>query len=686
MSDVRGRWRARGAWTLAGLAFAVGIVVLINVLATSRAARFDVTSTGQLALSPRTQQVLSQAEPGTEVVLAAALTGRSRSGSDVRRVLDMLDEIGRAAEGVDVSVIDTSSATGQSDFESLVRRLAARDRALLALAEQRVRGALGSLTDVGEALNRFAEDLDALRGRVGLELSSDLGSRASRLRATAEQIGPMAGFVDELFARELAGERLPDLVESRRVIIESADAVRTLLRVTANQMTALASSDQADEETRNRAAALAARLGSSGDSVGAVSAGLQAEVLPSVVRVVGALTASEALLVLGPSGVAAVSMDDLFPTLAPGAPGTDAGRRAEALVTNAVATLDAAARPLVVITHAGTSRVLAGGDDGPFASLRRRSGLRGIEWVEWPVVIEPDRPGVVAAANADGRPVVYVVIGIDTSAQGGAERSARSAAVLEELLAGDERVLVSLAPSTLPGLGEDDPMAVALASLGLRADTGRPVLSATRRGENRLVAWEQVVVGAGGSALAESVNGLALAVPWATVIEAEPAEGVDASPVLMLPAEGETWREGEWLGYWVTPRQQRPLLIEKPEPGGTRDADAAGAAIGWQVEREGSRALVLGSHLWAFDSVADRPTVIDGRVVQQNPGNAELFLAGVEWLAGNDGLLGRSATAFETPTVQPIDASRLVLLRWLLIGGLPVGVLLIGIAVRIVGG
>ncbi|MEO0630054.1 MAG: hypothetical protein AAFY46_04910, partial [Planctomycetota bacterium] len=106
----------------------------------------------------------------------------------------------------------------------------------------------------------------------------------------------------------------------------------------------------------------------------------------------------------------------------------------------------------------------------------------------------------------------------------------------------------------------------------------------------------------------------------------------------------------------------------------------------WQIERDESRLMVVGSHLWLFDSIADRPAVIDGRVVQQNPGNAELFLAGVEWLAGNDGLLGRSAAAFETPTVQPIDASRLSLIRWLLVGGLPVGVLLVGVAVRVVGG
>ncbi|MEL6795785.1 MAG: hypothetical protein AAFO89_03080 [Planctomycetota bacterium] len=680
---VRRGWSSRVPLCVAGLALALGIVVLVNVLAASWSARLDVTSTGRLALSPRTQQVLEQAEPGTEVVLAAALAGRSRSGSDVRRVLDMLDEIGRGSERVEVSVIDTSSASGQTEFEALVQRLAVQDESGLTSSEARVRDAVASLLVAGGQLDAFADDLDALRVRTDAEIAADLGSRAATLRATAAQVEPMAGFIDELMERELAGQRLPDLPEARRVIIESSDAIRTLLRVTSNRLQALAADGGSSEETRGRAESLAGRLSVVADEAGAVSAGLQAASLPGVVRVVGALTAAEALLVLGPTGVTAVSMEDLFPTAAPGAPGTDAGRRAESLVTNAVATLEPTGRPVVVVTHAGTSRILAGGDDGPLASLRKRSGLRSVEWLEWPVAIDPERPSAIAAASADGRPVIYVVIGIDTSAQGGAERTARSAAVLAGLLSDDERVMVNLAPSTLPGLGDRDPMAEALEAIGIEADTGRPVLTESRRGDNRLVAWEQVIVGTDAEGLAGSVSGLALAVPWATVVDVA-SEDVKAEPLLALGEDA--WREGEWLGYWVTPPQQRPLLIEKPEPGGTRDADAGGATIAWQIEREDSRVMVVGSHLWLFDSVADRPAVIDGRVVQQNPGNAELFLAGVEWLAGNDGLLGRSAAAFETPTVQTIDAGRLSLIRWLLVGGLPVGVLLVGVAVRVVGG
>ncbi|MEO1583802.1 MAG: hypothetical protein AAFR96_04420 [Planctomycetota bacterium] len=695
---------SRLGWTAAGTLLSIGIAVLINVLASSHAFRLDVTATGRLALSPRTVGVLERSQPGTEIVLAADLSGRTRPGVQVRRVLDVLEEIDRRSDALGVSVIDTSSASGLASFERLVVDLAARDEAGVAAAASRTMRAAGSVASAEQDLLGLAEGIEALRGGVGREQSADLAARASRLRATADQIGPMREGLGTLMSREIAGVVLPDLAAARDVLVESADAVRTLLRVVADSLIAIGGDGSADEETRLRAADLADRCSAVSDRLGSASASLQSAALPGVVRVVGALTSSEALLVLGPAGggVAAVSLDDLFPASAPGAPVRDPGRRAESLVTNALVTLVASDRPLVVVVHGGTRRVLAGGADAPFASLRRRSGLRGVEWVEWPVAMEPERPGATAAAAADGRPVVYAVIGIDTSAAGGVDRSARTADVLRGLIDSGERVLVNLAPSTLPGTGQADQMADAVSRLGLEADTGRPVLRETGRGAQRRVDWEQTLVPTadqsaaepGQTGLASSVEGLGVLLPWPSVIGRQRG-GVDASFERLIPVEGvdRAWREGEWLGYWVTPASQRPMLREKPTPGGTRDGeivaggDPGDVAFAWAVDRgDLGRAIVVGSHLWMFDSVADRPAVVDGRIVQQHPGNAELFLAGVEWLAGSDELLGRGAAALETPTVQPIADGRLALLRWLLIGGLPVGVLLIGVGVRVVGG
>jgi hypothetical protein len=88
---------------------------------------------------------------------------------------------------------------------------------------------------------------------------------------------------------------------------------------------------------------------------------------------------------------------------------------------------------------------------------------------------------------------------------------------------------------------------------------------------------------------------------------------------------------------------------------------------------------VVGSFDWFFDEWTRPATIVDERIVADNPGNAELFEAAVLWLAGQDELIARSPTARATPRIESIDPGRLSALRWSLVGGLPGLVLLLGV-------
>ncbi len=68
----------------------------------------------------------------------------------------------------------------------------------------------------------------------------------------------------------------------------------------------------------------------------------------------------------------------------------------------------------------------------------------------------------------------------------------------------------------------------------------------------------------------------------------------------------------------------------------------------------------------------------DGRLVPANPGNLELFEASVYWLAGQDNLISQSPSARVASMVAPIDATRLIRLQYVLVLGLPLGVLALG--------
>jgi hypothetical protein len=683
------------AVTVLGLLAALGVVVMLHLLAADRAPRFDVTGTGALRLSPRTRDVIERAGPGTEIVLAVRggpQEDPARGPGQVRRLLDMLEEIGRAGPGVRITVIDTASAQGLSEFDALVGRLAERDAQATAQAVEALTLVLASAEDAARVMRGLAGRIEALRPHASPTGADELADRASLLRVTADKVAPMAEAVRGMVA-PAGGGPLPDVARARSVLLDSTAALRTLLTVTSNALAQPGESLGLTGQWQTEAKAVAADAAGQAELVGAAGARAESMPLPAAARVAGALRADEAMLVLGPdsgtgSSITAIALDDVFVPTPPGMPPPDPGRKAEVLLANAISLLDGSPRPLVVLAHAGTSRVLRSGGQGPLGLLVRRSAWRGIDWAEWPVAIEPAEPAAVLEAQAAGRPVVYVMVGIDTAAAGGAERAVRAGTVLSTLLQQGRPLLVCLAPSALPGLGEPDSTARAIEPLGLSADTGRAVLIERGGGASRSVAWESTVVGfASDRPVASSVAGLSVLLPWPTVIDLQAVEGVSAWPVLTLPGESGAWREGEWLSYWLTGAQQRGLLADKPAPGGTRDGDIGAGVLAWAVQSQtGPRTVVVGSNLWLFDDAADRPASIDGRLVPTSPGNAELFLSSVEWLAGNDHLLSPGGEAAQTPTVQPIEPGRLAALRWGLSAGLPLLVLIAGVCCRVLFG
>ncbi|MEM8758460.1 MAG: hypothetical protein AAGF47_11850, partial [Planctomycetota bacterium] len=561
-------------------------------------------------------------------------------------------------------------------------------------ARQRLDRSAAVFEQIGGSMTRVAEDLGRARPTSAPDAAETLASRAARFRTLAEQVPPMTAAVRDSLGRTRWERPAPDLLDAESLLTESAAAIVTVLDEAGTAVGELAGPSS---EAGLRLERLASRIVSLRDTVAAESASLLAAGLPPSVHAIAALEANESLLVLGPPdrGITAVRIEDVLPGVVPGAPRVDPGRLAESMLTNAIAGLTGGPRPVVVVVHGSPSRIIRS-QGSVLGAIQQRAAGRGIGLLEWPAALSQDPPAELAALLAEQRPVVYAVVGIDDRDAESRARADRVAAIVSSLLERGESVMVCLAPSTRPGLGETDSMAEAVEPLGLIAETGRPALFETRRGDQRQVGWEHTIVQkAGEHPLAAAVERRSTLIPWPITIMAKPdaSEDGDTHPLLSLPDSPPTWLEGEWLGYWLTPATQRPLLRSPPSPGGTRDAEAAGSAIAWAVERPFAtddgppqRAVVVGSHLWLFDTAADRPGVVDGRLVQLAPGNTTLFLSAVEWLAGNDDAVLPGANAFEAPVVQPIEPGRLTIIRWTLLAVLPLGVLALGAAVRAIRG
>lgn len=685
----------RGAVTAIGLVATLLIVVALNVLGHRYALRIDVTSTGALRPSPRTLAVLDTLTGETEIILAAGLASPTRDRTAMARVLDMLDELGRASPLVRTTVIDTSTAQGQEQFEQLIGRLASERRGETQSALNTTRAAMAALGELGKQMQGWSETVGALpamrspdEGGVN-PWTNPMAQQASYLRVMSGQVGEVGTRVEEHLGQRLGGVSVPDIAQARRLVGEAHAALASLIQNTVQDLHERSQDAKLSPEGRSQIVALIASMTGALDACSLAIGALGDDPVPVLSRVAQALSSGEAAIVVGADGrsLVALSIDDLVPGAPPGAARIDAGRHAESLLVSAISsTMSTGPRATVVLVHAGEQSLLD--QAGALTQLVRSTSIHGVEWLEWPVALSPERP--VDVALAAGKPgTVFVMIGLSTTAAGGPERSIRAGAVLGQLLDEGVQLMVCLAPSTLPGVGEPDPMNEPLGALGLNADTGRPTLVERTVGDRRFVEWEQLVQPREtGHALAEVVRELPTRLTWPVVIDREQEIG-RAWPLIRI-AETSAWRESEWVGYWLTRDTDRPGIGNAPDPGGPRDAGTGEGVLAWAIERpvgNGSqRVVVVGSHLWLFDMVARRTSEIEGRIVETSPGNTELARASIDWLAGQDAMIARSGDAAAFPIVQPMGEGRLRALRWFFIGGLPMLVLILGAVVRLMRG
>ncbi|MEC9374262.1 MAG: hypothetical protein VYC34_10480, partial [Planctomycetota bacterium] len=423
---------------------------------------------------------------------------------------------------------------------------------------------------------------------------------------------------------------------------------------------------------------------------------------PDAVLVARVIERGPAAVVVSPSGATAVRFESLFPSRqvieAAGGTTADLGFVGEELLATSIASLNNPVNPIVAFVHAQPGRLLdrAGrpaADDVArlFGALLDRLRLRGVSAVEWPVAIE-DQPSALFELDPTGaRPVVWVTLGVAATTAEGAGRMGRLANAVNQLVGDGESVLLSIEPSTLPAVGESDPMTEAAALLGMNIRSGRVVLERFSRPSGAVVSPGQTIVPrAGAHPVANAIEGLSTLVPWPVPIELTEVEGVETWEILSIEDSADRWAESQWLEFKALPAAQRGMVTDPPSPNPSRD-DVDGP---WIVAAVAERAVegrdqpqrfaAVGSNGWFFDEFTQQTTVIDGRTVAVVPGNAELFEALVSWLAGQDDLIAPSPRVRDVSRIAALSGAQMAAIRWMLIAGAPLLILLTGAAVRLI--
>jgi hypothetical protein len=414
--------------------------------------------------------------------------------------------------------------------------------------------------------------------------------------------------------------------------------------------------------------------------------------LSSVVRVLEHTSA--AIMIAPPNsarkgpGVTSIDLASIYPLKGTSDAGLhiDLRARTEELLDAAIASVAPVDPPIVVFVHGQKWRLSP--DFRPVQPIVDRLGLRGVEFGEWAAGLDAEQPPLKSLDPTGKRPVVYIVLSMaPTSDDQG--RYAKFIDAVGHLIADGKNVLLCEVPSI--SLGAADPMAEMLKPLGVQLDSARTLLHQQSDPRGRTVSPNiSVVDPMTDHPIAGAIRGLELSIPWVSPI-AIPDGAKGVRPVVRVDNQGKSvWAESEWLAFWQTPAAQRSLLADPPAPGSGRDDSVGPWSVVVSVERPGAgktqRAIVVGSTNWMALDVIGAEVDVEGRRVPAYPGNMELLDASVSWLADQDSMISTSPTAQAVPLIPPLSEAKVAAMRWGLIGGLPILILLIGAIWRLAKG
>jgi hypothetical protein len=232
-----------------------------------------------------------------------------------------------------------------------------------------------------------------------------------------------------------------------------------------------------------------------------------------------------------------------------------------------------------------------------------------------------------------------VLAPIDRDATVESPRERELLAATRRLVTQSQPVLLTVGPSLLPMLGQQDPWATLLAPRGLTAQTGRTVLEAVPVGPGRTEtrAAQSIVDGVTAGALGRAVDGqrLWLERPVPLEIDVGCAGCTAASEIEPSP---ERWIERDW---------RRDVRARTGVPDEQRLAGPVPVVAASEGEG-GARAVLVGSPTWLTTAVADAADPLGGgRVALRHPGNRDLLVNAVMWLAGLDDQVAGSGAGGE---------------------------------------
>ncbi len=663
---------------------AVGIAVLINWIAYRQFVRFDFTATRKYSLSPQTRKVLAGLGDQHRIV-----TLFSRAGVYTDQARDLLDEYHRYASSVTVQHIDPARELTRVEafYDTLLQRYTKQLEPL----DQAVANARAALEEMRQSAPASLAPLGRLMEDPALSDAS-LKGFVQRVAQAIGRIGDQADAISEQVAGDLNRPlpRYAMAIDTFKASLKNLD--EQLYTPAIDQLTKSVNTDAQAGSVANALLEAADLLKRTRDQLRSASSAMEATPRAEAYnKVADQLDRPDTMAIVSPDQVRVVGLDEMFRAPDPDQlqPGQQPELRfqGEEMITGALVSMSLQKQPMVVFLTTG--QLQATGPRGLFQNVAQRLRNVNFDVRQW----NPSgQPGPMGQPIPPGKPpqpepgqkAVWVVLPIEPPnpmnpmAAGAGQQVIE---LLQQRLEAGDGVMAMLSYAPMTRFGGGDPVAALLGPWGITPQTDRLILRQVSLPDSRTQASALLTIERWPDSLPITQ---ALAGMPALVGQASPlvlgSGGGDNKNTAGEQAKIQTWPLIEVRGddLWT----QRDI---QPGTNPTLDPATAGGpfTIAAAAQRGDKRLIAVSDPVWASDQITTMgpqglPSAVFGLAF---PGNAELFVNSVYWLAGLDQLIAASPRTQDIRRIGAITDGGMLALRWTLLAGVPLVIVSVGVGV-----
>jgi len=661
---------------------ATAIMVLLNALAgallSSGPYRHDMTVTRQYSLSAQTLKVLQELTEPCRIVTVMAT-----SGPYGQQAIDLVDEY--AARGKHISA--EHIVPGRDLGRQLALLQSMRDR-----FKEQLDPVHEAMRDLHDVLEKLRTDLAPGQQALLRQLIAEEQLSDESARAFAKQVASVYQARLGAMQRELAGveqqleQPMPDYAACQQQLeTVVADLSEGIFAPTIAQFAAWAERLGTAAAVKEQLLGLIDQFSAASDQLQqAQQAMLNAELPQAYDDLLNELAQDNIVVISNAEHVRVLALADMFrqdeSQELRGERQTQVRFLGEELLTGALVSTGLAHPPMVVFVHSADMPALGPRGTHTYVAERLRSVRFDVQqWCptgQMGPMGQPAPPQPMPQPQADQQ-VIWVIMPAEPPNPMNPMASGSEAQIAEfvsgRLDAGDAALMI-LSPSQVFSFAPS-PSANVLERFGVTAQLDRVILTQRVLPDQRKIAVNH-----------HSIRTWPDASPITAALAGMPGVCLFASPLIIgVEADAKivplVTVSGEQI--WAQTNPDIEHLAEATFDPAAAPPDGQ-FVVACAIQRNDQRCVVVADPLCFSDTIttnADpglRAPGLAGILGAAYPGNAELFVNSVYWLAGLDQLIAASPRAQDIRRIDAISPGGLVALRWAMLVGMPAAALLLG--------